>query len=392
MSHCSSRVLTPNTLKEEKLKTALQNKDQAQVAEMAQGYLDKMKNVSLNIAITGESGSGKSTLVNALRNIENDTEGASPTGAVETTMVATEYPYPEHPNIRIWDLPGIGTVKFRANRYSRKMQFKKYDFFMIVSSERFTENDAKLAKKIHKMKKNDILKSIRDNCTEGKVFLNLTKLGVESPKVFLVSGLKLHLYDFEDLRKTLMEDLPEHQRDVLQVALPNTSLDAIEQKKKTFEKKIIWLSLTSAAAAAVPVPGVSEGVDLGIIIGFTAHYSVSLGLTPKLLHKLSDLSEVPLDNLKAEIKSPLAGVEITKDLVVKVLTRSAGLITSIVAEETAILKLVYEVPTFVDYKWHLFKPLQEYHRPHELMSNTWWSFVTTYPTTGVGCNTCWGKL
>uniref|UniRef100_A0A8C6UME8 IRG-type G domain-containing protein n=1 Tax=Neogobius melanostomus TaxID=47308 RepID=A0A8C6UME8_9GOBI len=312
----------------EKLKTALQNKDQAQVAEMAQGYLDKMKNVSLNIAITGESGSGKSTLVNALRNIENDTEGASPTGAVETTMVATEYPYPEHPNIRIWDLPGIGTVKFRANRYSRKMQFKKYDFFMIVSSERFTENDAKLAKKIHKMKKNDILKSIRDNCTEGK-------LGVESPKVFLVSGLKLHLYDFEDLRKTLMEDLPEHQRDVLQVALPNTSLDAIEQKKKTFEKKIIWLSLTSAAAAAVPVPGVSEGVDLGIIIGFTAHYSVSLGLTPKLLHKLSDLSEVPLDNLKAEIKSPLAGVEITKDLVVKVLTRSAGLITSIVAEETA---------------------------------------------------------
>uniref|UniRef100_A0A8C6UH95 IRG-type G domain-containing protein n=1 Tax=Neogobius melanostomus TaxID=47308 RepID=A0A8C6UH95_9GOBI len=327
-----------SSLLSKKLKTALQNKDQAQVAEMAQGYLDKMKNVSLNIAITGESGSGKSTLVNALRNIENDTEGASPTGAVETTMVATEYPYPEHPNIRIWDLPGIGTVKFRANRYSRKMQFKKYDFFMIVSSERFTENDfyfvrSKIDNSISSQPRrdpDDILKSIRDNCTE-----ELEKLGVESPKVFLVSGLKLHLYDFEDLRKTLMEDLPEHQRDVLQVALPNTSLDAIEQKKKTFEKKIIWLSLTSAAAAAVPVPGVSEGVDLGIIIGFTAHYSVSLGLTPKLLHKLSDLSEVPLDNLKAEIKSPLAGVEITKDLVVKVLTRSAGLITSIVAEETA---------------------------------------------------------
>uniref|UniRef100_A0A8C6U0I7 IRG-type G domain-containing protein n=1 Tax=Neogobius melanostomus TaxID=47308 RepID=A0A8C6U0I7_9GOBI len=306
----------------EKLKTALQNKDQAQVAEMAQGYLDKMKNVSLNIAITGKSGSGKSTLVNALRNIENDTEGASPTGAVETTMVATEYPYPEHPNIRIWDLPGIGTLKFRANRYSRKMKFKKYDFFMIVSSERFTENDFYF------------VRSKIDNSISSQP-RQLETLGVESPKVFLVSGLKLHLYDFEDLRKTLMEELPEHQRDVLQVALPNTSLEAIELKKKTFEKKIIWLSLTSAAAAAVPVPGVSEGVDLGIIIGFTAHYSVSLGLTPKLLRKLSDLSEVPLDNLKAEIKSPLAGVEITKGLVVKVLTRSAGLITSIVAEETA---------------------------------------------------------
>uniref|UniRef100_A0A8C6TMP0 IRG-type G domain-containing protein n=1 Tax=Neogobius melanostomus TaxID=47308 RepID=A0A8C6TMP0_9GOBI len=181
------------------------------------------------IAITGESGSGKS--INALGGIRNKPEGgAAPTGAVETTMVATEYPYPEHPNIRIWDLPGIGTVKFTANKYIKKMEFKKYDFFMIVSSERFTENDAKLAKEIQKMKKkfyfvrskidnsissqprrdpDDILKSIRDNCTE-----ELEKLGVESPKVFLVSGLKLHLYDFEDLRKTLMEDLPEHQRDV----------------------------------------------------------------------------------------------------------------------------------------------------------------------------------
>uniref|UniRef100_A0A8C6TLF1 IRG-type G domain-containing protein n=1 Tax=Neogobius melanostomus TaxID=47308 RepID=A0A8C6TLF1_9GOBI len=324
----------------EELKTALQNKDQAQVAEMAQGYLDKMKNIPLNIAITGESGSGKSTLVNALRNIENDTEGAAPTGAVETTMVATEYPYPEHPNIRIWDLPGIGTVKFTANKYIKKMEFKKYDFFMIVSSERFTENDAKLAKEIQKMKKkfyfvrskidnsissqprrdpDDILKSIRDNCTE-----ELEKLGVESPKVFLVSGLKLHLYDFEDLRKTLMEDLPEHQRDVLQVALPNTSLE-----------KIIWLSLASAAVGGVPILGVSEGVDLGIIIGFTVHYSVSLGLTPKLLRKLSDLSGVSLDDLMAEIKSPLAGVEITTDLMVKVLARSAALITSMVLEQAA---------------------------------------------------------
>uniref|UniRef100_A0A8C6S4Y9 IRG-type G domain-containing protein n=1 Tax=Neogobius melanostomus TaxID=47308 RepID=A0A8C6S4Y9_9GOBI len=317
------------TMKE--IKTALENNDQAQAAKKAQEYLDRMKNIPLNIAITGESGSGKSTLVNALRGIRNKTEGAAPTGVKETTMEPKEYLHPEHPNIKLSDLPGIGTTKFTADKYLKHVGFDEYDFFIIVSSDRFRENDAKLAKEIQKMKKKfyfvrskidnsirdekeedpntkeedqkaqeeKVLNDVRNYCTEGK-----------SPKVFLVSGLKLKEYDFEDLCKTLMEDLPEHQRDVLQLALPNTSLEAIKQKKKTFEKKIIWLTLTSTAVAAVPIPGLSES----------------------LLRKLSDLSGVSLDDLMAEIKSPLAGVEITKDLMFKVLGRSSVFIAALALE------------------------------------------------------------
>uniref|UniRef100_A0A8C6WES9 IRG-type G domain-containing protein n=1 Tax=Neogobius melanostomus TaxID=47308 RepID=A0A8C6WES9_9GOBI len=277
--------------------------DQALAAKKAKMYLDKMNNIPLNIAITGESGSGKSTLVNALRGIKNGTEGAAPTGVTETTMEPTEYLLPEHPNIRIWDLPGIGTVNITADKYLEYVGFEKYDFFIIVSSECFKENDAKLAKEIQKMKKkfyfdrskiDQILNIIRNYCTKGK-------LGFESPKVFLVSGFRLDLYEFEDLRKTLMEELPEHQRDALLLALPNTSLEAIEQKKKTLEKKIIWFTVASTAAAAVPVPGFSEAVNVGMTVGFATHCAVSLGLTPKLLRKLSELSGVPLDDLKAEI-------------------------------------------------------------------------------------------
>lgn len=156
------------------------------------------------------------------------------------------------------------------------MEFEKFDFFIIVSCDRFRENDAKLAKEIQKMtkkfyfvrskvdhnirdekeedlnsKEEEVLKTVRNYYTAGKVFiLNLTvtlfnlmlltelyfdaelqKLGFKSPKDFLVSGLKLHLYEFKDLWKTLLKELPEHLRDVLVPVLPNISLEAIEQKK-----------------------------------------------------------------------------------------------------------------------------------------------------------------
>uniref|UniRef100_A0A8C6SAB3 IRG-type G domain-containing protein n=1 Tax=Neogobius melanostomus TaxID=47308 RepID=A0A8C6SAB3_9GOBI len=335
---------------EEEIQTALQRNDQILAAEKAQKYLDRMNNMPLTIAIAGESGSGKSTLVNALRGIKNKTEGAAPTGVVETTMEPKEYLHPEMPNIRIWDLPGVGTVNITADKYLEYVEFEKYDFFIIVSGERLTENDAKLAKEIQKMKKKfyfirskidnsinsekeedpnvqeeEVLTIIRNFCTKGKMFiLNLT-----SPKIFLVSGLKLHLYEFKDLWETLKEELPEHQRDALLLALPNISLDVIEQKKEALDSKIKWYTLASAAVGAVPVPGLSEAVNLGMIVGFTVHCAVSLGLSPKSLRKLSDLSGVPYDDLKAKIKFPLSAVEITTNLLLKVLTSSASLITAI---------------------------------------------------------------
>ncbi|KAK7903937.1 hypothetical protein WMY93_016544 [Mugilogobius chulae] len=362
----------------EEVQTALQNKNHEQAAKKALEYLEWTGNYPLNIAITGESGSGKSTLVNAFRGIRNKTEGAAPTGVTETTMEPTEYEHPHRPSVKIWDLPGVGTTKFKARKYLRKMKFEKYDFFIIVSDTRFRENDAKLAKKILKMKKKfyfirsktdqsiqgekesdpnlkeeDLLTKIRDDCTERKsaehcefAFLpqfslfslyntELVQLGIESPKVFLVSGLKLHLYDFEKLRKTLQEELPEHQRDVLLLSLPVVSLDVIEQKKKALGARIKWFVIASAAIAAVPVPGLSESIDLGIIVKFALDCRSAFGLTPDSLEELSTYSQVPLEELKSKVRSLLAVKEVTVNLVLHVLTMSSAYIAATVLEEGA---------------------------------------------------------
>lgn len=58
--------------------------------------------------------------------------------------------------------------------------------------------------------------------------------------------------------------------------------------------------------------------------------------------------------------------------------------------EAIALKLLHKIPTFVSYKWHLFKALQECHKPCVLTLNTLHFFFTICPNIWVGCNTCWG--
>ncbi|CAK6962112.1 interferon-inducible GTPase 5-like [Scomber scombrus] len=334
------------------IKEALQNNDQSRAAENIQKYLDKEKNIPLNIAITGESGSGKSTFVNSFRGIDNRDERAAPTGVVETTMEVTPYPHPNYPNVTLWDLPGIGTTSFPADKYLKHFEFERFDFFIIISDTRFRENDVKLAQEIQKMEKkfyfvrskidNDVrsekrsqrefneertLVQIRENCIKG-----LQKKGFETPQVFLVSSLELHLYDFHLLEETLERELPEHKRDVLLLAMPSVNLEIINKKKKALKSKIKYYAMLSAAVGGVPVPGISLAVDIAMIVGVVTKYVFAFGLDIPSLSRLAQSTGVPLDELLAVILSPLAAKKITAELIMKVV-QSLGITAALMAAE-----------------------------------------------------------
>ncbi|XP_039905630.1 interferon-inducible GTPase 5-like [Simochromis diagramma] len=340
------------------VKNDLMNNDTAAAAvEKIQRYLKEADKIPLKIAITGESKSGKSAFVSALRGIKSigdEDQGAAPTGVTETTSEVTEYLHPNYPNVTLWDLPGIGTTKFPADKYLELVGFEKFDFFIIVSADRFRENDVKLAKEIQKMKKKfyfvwskidnnirdeerkkdfskeETLRKIRDDSVQG-----LQKEGFESPQVFLVSSFEPHIYEFSELQQTLERELPAHQSDALLRAMSNINEEIINKKKEAFQSRIKYYSTLSAAVAAVPVPGLSVNVDLSMMLSVVTDYVAGFGLNKQSLEKLAASSGVSYNDLCAVIKSELAKEKITKEFFMKMFISVAGIAALMAAEKVS---------------------------------------------------------
>ncbi|XP_064793910.1 interferon-inducible GTPase 5-like [Oncorhynchus masou masou] len=320
------------------IKEALKNNSLTTAAFKIQEYLEEINNVELNIAVTGETGSGKSTFVNAFRGVRYNDDSAAPTGVVETTIEAKAYPHPKYPNMNVWDLPGIGTANFKPEEYLQKVEFDRFDFFIIVSSERFRANDITLAKEIQKMKKkfyfvrskidNDMkaegrkemfdqdktLETIRQYCIKG-----LEDQGLGSPKVFLISSFDLGLYDFPDLEETMEKELPDHKRHVLLLSIPNLTRKINQRKKNAFKANMWRLAFVSGIVAAIPIPGLSFAVDVSILVFEVQRYYHAFGLDDESLQSLANRTNVSVEELKAVLKSPLNQKKINKDVIVKLL-------------------------------------------------------------------------
>ncbi|XP_059570482.1 interferon-inducible GTPase 5-like [Alligator mississippiensis] len=342
---------------QEELKAALKKGDLVAAASKAREVLASLDKVGLNIAVTGIAGSGKSSFVNAMRGVEDGDRDRATTGVTETTSKPACFPHPQYPNVILWDLPGIGTPTFRADTYLQQVQFDRYDFFIIVSSPRFTEYDIKLASEIQGLGKRfyyvrakvdqdldyerrpydqsgclkrpsasrppqydeaAILKTIRDNCIG-----NLQKGGMDFQQVFLVSNWSTNEYDFPKLQETLLHDLPSHKRLAFLRSLSNLSKETLKEKKKYLMDQVWLKNLASLGAGVVPVPGFATERNAVLLVTFLTQCCQDFGLDEHSLDGIARRTNKPIEELRAVIKSPL-GQEITKDLVLKLLSKAVG--------------------------------------------------------------------
>ncbi|XP_051960265.1 interferon-inducible GTPase 5-like [Xyrauchen texanus] len=326
-------VMTQEELEE--LKELISTQDLSSAVDTIKHFLDQQDRVELNIAVTGESGSGKSTFINAFRGLEDDDEDAAETGEVETTTEPKAYKHPKYENVKLWDLPGTGTLK-----YLKLVQFERYDFFIIIASDRFRECHADLAKEIKRMKKNfyfvrskidssidaerrkkhfdekKTLDIIREDCVNG-----LREIGVEDPVVFLISGRDLNNYDFNSLHERMKTELPQHKRHVLMLTVLNITTEITERKKKSLEKDISRVALLSAGAAAVPVPGLSVAVDIALLVYEIQKYKTAFGLDDESLERISERSGKSIEIVKSVMKSGVR-VGMDKDIILNLLCKS----------------------------------------------------------------------
>ncbi|KAM3830156.1 interferon-inducible GTPase 5-like isoform 1-T2 [Vipera latastei] len=326
----------------EDLRSDLNEGSVPKVAAEYQKHLNEMQNLPLDIAITGDAGVGKSSFINAFRKVMDDDDDAAEVGSVEGTKVPKAYPYPSFPNIKLWDLPGIGTPKFRAAEYMKKVQFERYDVFIIIISHRFTENDALLAKEIQRMKKRfyyvraQIDQSINNESTKRDFDEMKTLLAIRnycedtlkeetglSKRVFLISNRHTHMYDFPRLQETIATELPGHKKEILTLAVYIFSEDELMKKKelmKAYIKKAAWVS---CVFGAVPVPGLSMACDVGILVDALRRFCRVFGLDDRSLRFLALQTGKRFEELRSAIKkTPLANT-INEELVFSLLMKSS---------------------------------------------------------------------
>lgn len=262
----------------------------------------------INVAVTGNSGVGKSSFINSIRGLAPDDMGAAQVGVVETTTQISSYVHPADRRMILWDLPGVGTPTFPRHTYLDKISADRYDYFVIISSERFTENDLWLAENFKKMGKsfyfvrskvcqgieNDkrshpkrhnretVLAAIRRNVEQ-----NLDSSFGRHKRVYLIDNYDTSHYDFSILSERLKADATQLKKESLKQTLINYSRKLIRDKENELKDRISAIAIASGLAGAMPVPGLDVAVDMFALLEEAMHYRKEYGIDDDALRQCS---------------------------------------------------------------------------------------------------------
>ena len=291
---------------------------------------DEWKQIPLNVAVIGRSGVGKSSFINAIRRVDADDEGGAPVGVRETTVdVDHSYPHPCNPLLKFCDLPGVGTDRFPRQTYLSDIQVDRFDFFLLITADRFTEDDTWLGREFAERnkkyffvrtkveadisnnkqahpkthKEDDVLRDIRESTQE-----HLKKNGCENVPVFLVDSYKVEKFDFDLLKLRLIEDFPELKKAALVLSLQATSEKMIARKVAELRSRMWKLALLSGVVSVIPL--VSTAIDTVIVTTESQFYFTQLGLDKMSLKRYAELTETDHESLNAIVLSFFCGNQI----------------------------------------------------------------------------------
>ncbi|XP_055330632.1 interferon-inducible GTPase 5-like [Paramacrobiotus metropolitanus] len=310
-------------------------------AKLLQDRNDRWKTVPLNIAVIGQSGAGKSSYINCSRNITAEDEGGAAVGITETTSAIKSYAHPDNHLLLYWELPGVGTPNFPRGTYLEKINFTRYDFYLLLSSTRFSDNDLWLGEEIKKHGKkfffvrtksgidvknqrkshpkgskdrsdDDILQQVRNDI--------IAKLNLEPAQrdyVFLIDSYKKEKFEFWKLQDRLLSALPELKREAFLYSLSPMGMlskKILQEKVESLKNRIWMIALTSGITGLIPIPGASAAIDLTLVFTECSFYKHQLGLDPASLAATAASHGVDVHLLEKAVASCLPSL-VTKDLI-----------------------------------------------------------------------------
>ena len=246
----------------------------------------------LNVALTGKSGAGKSSFINAILNLKVGQLGAAHTDVKECTKTIQSYLTPNIEHITFWDLPGLGTDTYNKDNYATKVNLFQYDLYLIIGSERMTENELWLADIIRNNKKKfyfvrtkvhfdikfealsratprskeEILLTIRSDC-----YSNLCRYGLCQSDIYLIDNFETKEYDFPFLLWNLKEESIKFRRKYVP-KLYRQRENYFHHKRRALIDSAEQIAKEATLSCQVQTPGLGASVNIEVLQKETKFY------------------------------------------------------------------------------------------------------------------------
>lgn len=296
---------------------------------------EELENAKVKIAISGQSGSGKSSIINAIIG-----KKVAKVGSVETTLDIQSY---NHNGLEFYDLPGCGTKNFPIETYIEDCKLITFDAFIIVTSNRFYENDEWLIKKmveagrsvyVVRTKMDEaVANEKRDNDLEiEEVYIKVKKNILESTKgiyvkgVYLISSVEGVRRDFEKLLNNIEDNLDGIKKTRFLLDVTPYSKEVLGAKREAADKIISYSATAAAANGLNPIIGVDISIDVAILINLSKKISDIFGINEDEINYAT--KKYGLDGKYVTIGKQFAGKFIAREGVMLLLKRFGTTVAS----------------------------------------------------------------
>ena len=148
-------------------------------------------------------------------------------------------------------------------KLARKIKSIGKNFFFVRTK---IDLDVQAEKRKRSFNEEALLQKIRADCLN-----NLGDLLSNQQDIFLIGNHFPGKWDFSRLTTAILEALPRYQRESLTLTLTRLSANIVKQKVDILKGRTWMVATASAAAAVVPLPGLSIVVDSALIL-----YEISL--------------------------------------------------------------------------------------------------------------------
>ena len=260
---------------------------------------------TVRCGVIGIAGSGKSSLINAIAG-----EQVCATGCTEQTQEKQEY---RHHGLILVDLPGCGTDAHRRESYVSQHNLEDYDCFIIVTSNRWREDDTYLVTELRKMRKHFfVVRSMFDQAVaaewrdnrlpesevRAKIERNLLSQLRENgtTKVYLVSAWHPTQYDLEALLEAIAKTLDGVKRQRFYADMAAMGEAGLKRKREVLTGLLPYYAGLAAANGINPILGLDVATDIAILLKFAHEVASVYGLDKKqmdFVERMFGLERIP---------------------------------------------------------------------------------------------------